>query len=477
MKKPRVLSAAEKEALVRRIEEGEPVSVLSKETGVLRKSLYQWKAAYRAMGAAGLNRKRGPKPGGRAAAASPSAPDAAPAAARPPDELAKAKARIAELERLVGRQQVDLDFFREALRSWDEKRRGERRAHLFAVVEKMTREGSQGETQAGAAHVAHLCAIAGLSRASYYRWLEPKLTPRDDADLARSHPAPGAQASLEGYRRITRRLQRRGRPHRQRQARAQAHAGRQPFELARASPFVPADTDSRHPFPIAPNLARGLEPTGLDQLWVADITYVRLAAAFVYLAVVIDAFSRKVVGWALDSYLEARLALEALDKAIAARDPPQGLIHHSDRGVQYACADYAAKLDHRGFQRSMSRPSNPYDNAKAESFMKTLKAEEANGKAYVDLEDARANISAFIDDIYNADRLHSALDYKSPVAFEAEWREAKTERVKPCSPRHRISVSHTGGALHLRKPGFESPFSRFPTTRRCARCFITARLP
>jgi putative transposase len=290
----------------------------------------------------------------------------------------------------------------------------------------MTRQGLQGQTQQASAPIAHLCAIAGLSRASYYRWLEPKLDAKDDADLRDLIQRLALKRRFEGYRRITRRL--RDEEGLVVDAKRVLRLMREDNLLSlRRKPFVPASTNSRHPFPIAPNLARGLQPTGLDQLWVADITYVRLAAAFVYLAVVIDAFSRKVVGFALDAYIDARLAIEALDKAIAARDPPQGLIHHSDRGVQYACLDYAAKLDHRGFQRSMSRPGNPYDNAKAESFMKTLKAEEANGKAYVDLEDARANISVFIDDIYNADRLHSALDYKSPIAFEAQWREATNQ--------------------------------------------------
>jgi putative transposase len=184
-------------------------------------------------------------------------------------------------------------------------------------------------------------------------------------------------------------------------------------------------------FKIVANLARGLEPTGLDQLWVADITYIRLAEGFVYLAVVVDAFSRKVVGWALDDHLEARLAIEALDMAIAARNPSPGLIHHSDRGVQYASNEYAARLDQRGFQRSMSRPGNPWDNAKAESFMKTLKAEEVDGRAYANLEDARRNIGAFIDDVYNADRLHSALGYKSPIAFENELRKTEPAMSNP----------------------------------------------
>ena len=147
----------------------------------------------------------------------------------------------------------------------------------------------------------------------------------------------------------------------------------------------------------------------------------RLGEAFVYLAVVLDAFSRKVVGWALDDHLEARLAVVALDMALAARDPaPDSLIHHSDRGVQYASTDYRARLEARAIAASMSRVANPYDNAKAESFMKTLKAEEVNGKAYATLDHARRDIGRFIDTVYNNERLHSALGYKPPAEFEAE---------------------------------------------------------
>jgi putative transposase len=136
------------------------------------------------------------------------------------------------------------------------------------------------------------------------------------------------------------------------------------------------------------------------------------------------------VGWALDDLLEARLAIEALDMAVAARNPPPGLIHHSDRGVQYASNEYAARLDERGFERSMSRPGNPYDNAKAESFMKTLKAEEVDGRTYGNLEDARRNIGAFIQNVYNADRLRSALGYTSPLAFEDEFRKTAEQQVQ-----------------------------------------------
>jgi putative transposase len=301
----------------------------------------------------------------------------------------------------------------------------ERRAHLFAVITEMTRERPQGEPETQDASIAHLIEIAKLSRASYYRWLEPRLARRDDADLRDFIQRLALQRRHEGYRRLTKRLQAQGLVVNAKRVLRLMRADN--LLSLRRKPFVPPTTVSRHKFRIVANLARALEPTGLDQLWVADITYVRLAEGFVYLAVVVDAFSRKVVGWALDDHLEARLATAALEMAIAARNPPPGVIHHSDRGVQYASNEYAARLDQRGFQRSMSRPGNPYDNAKAESFMKTLKAEEVDGKAYQNLEDARRQIGAFIHDVYNADRLHSALGYKSPIAFEHEIRNVENQ--------------------------------------------------
>jgi putative transposase len=184
--------------------------------------------------------------------------------------------------------------------------------------------------------------------------------------------------------------------------------------------FRPATTNSRHSWIIWPNLAWRLQPMAIDQLWVADITYVRLGEAFIYLAVILDAFSRKVVGWALADHLRAELALEALDMALAARRPVPGLIHHSDRGVQYACGDYIQRLQAAAIQPSMSKPGCPYDNAMAESFMKTLKQEEVDAADYRDMAHATAAIGDFIEAVYNTTRLHSALDYLSPAEFEAK---------------------------------------------------------
>jgi transposase InsO family protein len=188
----------------------------------------------------------------------------------------------------------------------------------------------------------------------------------------------------------------------------------------RQTPFVPITTNSRHSWCVVPNLTRGIVLNGLDQLWVADITYLHLAEEFGYLAVILDAFSRKVVGWTLDAHLRAELAISALLMAITARQPKRGgLIHHSDRGVRYACSEYTEILAGHDIQPSMSRVGNPYDNAKAESFMKTLKQEEINGCSYRNLNQARSAIGAFIETIYNRQRLHSALDYRSPDEYEA----------------------------------------------------------
>jgi putative transposase len=278
----------------------------------------------------------------------------------------------------------------------------------------MTAQETQGDLT-----IQRLCQLGGVSRAGYYRHFDAHAPARADADLRDAIQRLSLAHRHYGYRRITAQLRREGRIV---NAKRVLRLMREDNLLClRARPFVPRTTDSRHGFAVVPNLTRGLVPTGVDQIWVADITYIRLGEAFVYLAVVLDAFSRLCVGWALDDHLEARLAIEALDMAIEARNPaPETLIHHSDRGIQYASIDYTRRLFARRIAVSMSRVANPYDNAKAESFMKTLKAEEVNGKTYATIAHARRDIGRFIDTVYNTERLHSALGYKPPAEFEAE---------------------------------------------------------
>src|SRR6266567_2032108 len=181
-------------------------------------------------------------------------------------------------------------------------------------------------------------------------------------------------------------------------------------------------TDSGHKLPLYPNLAKDLKVSGLNQLWVADITYIRLQYEFVYLGVILDAHSRRVIGWALGRTLEAELAVDALKMAIRRGRVEPGLVHHSDRGIQYASKAYTDLLREHGIQISMSRRGNPYDNAKAESFMKTLKYEEVYRTEYRDFDEGRRLIGQFIEGIYNQKRLHSALGYLAPVEFEQNLR-------------------------------------------------------
>ncbi len=180
-------------------------------------------------------------------------------------------------------------------------------------------------------------------------------------------------------------------------------------------------TDSRHHFPIYPNLVNGRTPDAPDVIWVADLTYISLRSEFVYLATILDAYSRRCVGWNLSTRIDTNLALGALEEALATRDVKPVLIHHSDRGVQYASSAYTERLMSMGVQISMSAKGNAYDNAKAESFFKTLKQEEVYLKQYQTFEEASANIGQFIDDVYNTKRLHSSLGYMPPIEFETAY--------------------------------------------------------
>jgi transposase InsO family protein len=219
-------------------------------------------------------------------------------------------------------------------------------------------------------------------------------------------------------------------------------------------------TNSQHEFEVYLNLASHLKLTGINQLWVADITYIRLLAEFVYLAVILDGFSRKVVGWALERTLATRLTRTALEQAITARQPGPGLVHHSDRGVQYASHEYVQLLQAQQMIPSMSRPANPYDNASCESFMKTLKREEIYANDYVDLEHLRSNIEAFIDQYYNRCRLHSALGYQSPEEFEQQLESGVTSAGATMSFfRHGEAYRPDGNHANIRSGPQTAPLS------------------
>ena len=260
-----------------------------------------------------------------------------------------------------------------------------------------------------------LCQMTGLSRAGYYRWRVPPLATPVAMELRHQLQQTALQWPAYGYRRITAELQRRGfEVNHKRVLRLMREDN---LLCLRRRSFV-ITTDSCHNLPVYPNLAREIRPGAINQLWIADITYIRLRAEFVYLAVVLDAYSRRVIGWALGRTLEAKLAVSALRMAIDQRKPAMGLVHHSDRGVQYASTEYTALLQDHQVEISMSRRGNPYDNAACESFMKTLKYEEVYRTEYRDLPDALASIAEFIERVYNQTRLHSALGYVPPIEFE-----------------------------------------------------------
>lgn len=261
-----------------------------------------------------------------------------------------------------------------------------------------------------------LCRLGLVSRAGFYRWrTAPEVLDRD-LDLRDEIQRIALEFPYYGWPRITRELGDRGwRVNHKRVYRIMREDN---LLCLRRRKFLVVTTNSNHDRPVYPNLARGMTPTGINQLWVADITYIRLEREFVYLAVILDAFSRRVIGWALDRTLEDKLTMEALRMALDRRSPASGLVHHSDRGVQYASGEYTGLLKVHHITISMSRKGNPYDNAFCESFMKTLKYEEVHRQEYRDLADARASIEDFLERVYNQRRLHSALGYSAPARFE-----------------------------------------------------------
>ena len=197
----------------------------------------------------------------------------------------------------------------------------------------------------------------------------------------------------------------------------------------RRAAFRPPTTDSKHSLRVYLNLAARLELTGSNQLWIADLTYIRLRDEFVYLAVVLDRWSRKVIGWRLSRSLQSAVAVDALQQALESRRPPPGLVHRSDRGIQYASEEYTSILSAHGVLPSMSRAGNPWDNAACESFMKTLKAEQIDGTHYLTLEDLQRDMAAFLDGYYNTRRLHSSLGYRPPEEFEQQQEAAAAAAV------------------------------------------------
>jgi transposase InsO family protein len=261
--------------------------------------------------------------------------------------------------------------------------------------------------------------MARVSRAGFYRHYEEHQPRQADVTLRDLIQQIVLENRGYGYRRVSAELRHRGVvANRKRVLRLMREDN---LLAVRKQRFV-FTTDSRHGYAVYANLAARLQLTGINQLWVADITYVRLRETFLYLAILMDAYSRRVVGWELGEDLRAELALSALNRALADRQVEPGIVHHSDRGVQYCSQTYVERLQAYGFAISMSRAGNPYDNAKAESFMKTLKSEEVYLHQYRDQEQARASMQRFIEEVYNGKRLHSSLGYLSPASFEEQHR-------------------------------------------------------
>jgi len=270
-----------------------------------------------------------------------------------------------------------------------------------------------------------MCLAAGVSRAGYYRqWEESEPEEAEMGVRAEMQKIVVTHRRRYGYRRVTAELHRQGMKVNHKRVLRLMRSDN--LLAVRRRKYI-LTTDSRHDYQVAMNLAGRMTVTGINQLWIADITYIRLRRECLYLAVVIDRFSRKVIGWALDGTLAARLPVAALEQAIAQRQPPPGVVHHSDQGVQYASEEYRAVLAAHGMTPSMSQPANPYDNAACESFMKTLKQEEIYCRQYQDRQELAGCVEDFLENYYNRQRLHSALDYNTPEEFEQTLAAAAAE--------------------------------------------------
>jgi putative transposase len=280
--------------------------------------------------------------------------------------------------------------------------------------------------------IEEVCAAAQVSRAGYYRYFDEHAPRQAETELRDRIQRVALENRFYGYRRVTAELRLQGFiVNRKRVLRVMRDDN---LLSLRKRKFV-VTTDSTHGRLAYPNLITDVSLTAPNQVWVADITYVRLREEFIFLAMVLDAFSRRVLGWELGESLQTSLALAALNRALAERSVCAGIIHHSDQGVQYASPEYLDRLQALDFQVSMSRKGSPWENGRAESFMKTLKAEEVSLKQYRDIEQARRSIGHFIEDVYNQHRLHSALGYLSPAQFELNCANQPTQPNKEAAAR------------------------------------------
>lgn len=308
-----------------------------------------------------------------------------------------------------------------------------------------------------------MCELAGVSRASFYRHWEQREPAAAETELRDAIQRLALAHRYYGYRRIAVLLQREGLVAGAKKVR---RLMREDNLLAiRRRKFV-ATTDSNHRLRVWPNLAQYLELGDINQLWVADFTFVRLKEEFAYLAVMLDAYSRRVIGWSLAQVMNTALVVGALQKALEQRRPSPGLVHHSDQGIQYASLEYVDLLERAGAVLSMSRAGCPWENGRCESFIKTLKHEEIDARPYRTLEELAAHVEEFIEQVYNPIRLHSALDYKSPVEFEQQHASRRLDtKWLPASmsfPRHReissdvLDQTQPNRDEHEARPGHSS---------------------